>query len=73
MPPDTTPPTIGMALEFMYEILNDRFSYRVKEMAAIILNEIAYSVNRFHAQGLIGNLIKNGIEPMIEDILEDSS
>lgn len=59
--------------DFMYEILKESFSFRVKERAAVILNDIAYSVNRFHAQGLIGNLIKNGIEPMIEDILEGNT
>ena len=55
---------------FMYEILKDRFSFRVKEIAAIILNEIAYSFNRYHAQGLIKDIISIGIEPIIEDILK---
>lgn len=54
----------------MYEILKDRFSFRVKEIAAIILNEIAYSFNRYHAQGLIKDIISIGIEPIIEDILK---
>lgn len=56
--------------DFMYEILNDSFSFRVKEIAAFILNEIAYSVNRFHAQRLIKDIISAGIEPIIEDILK---
>lgn len=55
---------------FMYEILKDRFSFRVKEIASIILNEIAYSFNRYHAQGLIKDIISIGIEPIIEDILK---
>ncbi|HAR6206971.1 protein kinase [Staphylococcus pseudintermedius] len=56
--------------DFMYEILTDTFSYRVKEIAAITLNEIAYSANRFHAQRLIKDIISIGIEPIIEDILK---
>ncbi|HCW3604099.1 TPA: protein kinase domain-containing protein [Staphylococcus aureus] len=56
--------------DFMDEILKDRFSFRVKEIAAIILNEIAYSVNRYHAQRLIKDIISIGIEPIIEDILK---
>jgi len=56
--------------DFMYEILTDTFSYRVREIAAITLNEIAYSANRFHAQRLIKDIISIGIEPIIEDILK---
>ncbi|MGJ5912124.1 protein kinase domain-containing protein [Staphylococcus equorum] len=56
--------------DFMYEILTDTFSYRVKEIAAITLNEIAYSVNRFHAQRLIEDIIAIGVEPIIEDVLK---
>src|SRR5699024_1829742 len=56
--------------DFMYEILTDTFSYRVKEIAAITLNEIAYSANRFHAQRLIEDIIAIGVEPIIEDVLK---
>ena len=56
--------------DFMYEILNDTFSFRVKEVAAGTLSEIAYSANRFHAQRLIEEIISTGIEPIIEDILK---
>lgn len=56
--------------DFMDEILKDRFSFRVKEIVGIILNEIAYSVNRYHAQRLIKDIISIGIEPIIEDILK---
>jgi len=50
--------------------LKDSFSFRVKEIATIILNEIAYSVNRYHAQRLIKDIISIGIKPIIEDILK---
>ena len=56
--------------DFMYEILNDTFSFRVNEIAAITLNEIAYSANRFHAQRLVEDIISIGVEPIIEDILK---
>ncbi|MFH4906295.1 kinase, partial [Staphylococcus cohnii] len=56
--------------DFMYEILNDTFSFRVKEVAAGTLSEIAYSAKRFHAQRLIEEIISTGIEPIIEDILK---
>lgn len=55
--------------DFMYKILNDNFSFRVKEIASIILNNIAYSVNRFHARSLIDDILASGVEPIIEDIL----
>lgn len=59
--------------DFMYEILTDTFSYRVKEIAAITLNEIAYSANRFHAQRLIEDIIAIGVEPIIEDVLKGNN
>ena len=34
------------------------------------LHYVAYEVGRFSAQRMIDNLIENGIEPMIESILE---
>lgn len=39
-------------------------------MAAQILRYIAYEVGRFSAQNKIDYLIENGIEAMIESILE---
>lgn len=53
-----------------YMILNETFSYTVKEVAAKILRHVAYTVGRFNAQSKIGNLISNGVEPIIEEILE---
>lgn len=56
--------------EMAYEILrDDQFSFMTKEVAASILRTIAVDVNRFNSQRLIDNLIKQGIEPSIEEIL----
>ncbi|THD14661.1 hypothetical protein CI793_14540 [Anoxybacillus ayderensis] len=52
-----------------YLILLDRFSFVTNQKAAYILSHIAYSVNRFHAQRLIDDLIAKGVEPLIEEIL----
>ncbi|MDO5376385.1 MAG: protein kinase [Staphylococcus rostri] len=57
--------------DFMYEILSQSFSFRVNEIAAKILNRIAYDVNRFYAQRLAQKLIKEGVEPIIENILSE--
>ena len=59
--------------EFSYfacRVLNGKFSYIIKEIAANILSYIAWKVNRFSARRMIEELIKNGIEPLLEDILE---
>ena len=56
--------------QLAYRILNaEGFSYVTKETAANVLYSIAYEVNRFNAQNLVGKLLDKGIEPMIEDIL----
>lgn len=55
---------------FAYKILSEGFPFTVMEIAANILNYIAYSVNRFNAQGLVKKIMEIGVEPMIEDILE---
>ena len=52
------------------EILNARFDFSVKEIAASILRYVAYDVNRFSAQDMVNNLIEQGLEPMLEDILQ---
>lgn len=53
-----------------YKILRDNFPYVVKEIAANILRYVATDVNRFNAQGLVKQLKDEGIEPMLEDILD---
>ena len=52
------------------KIIQNRFDFGVKEIAANILRYIAFDVNRFSAQHMIENLIDQGIEPMLEDILQ---
>lgn len=51
------------------DIIKNKFPYVVKEIAANILRYVAVDVHRFHAQRLIDDLVKFGIEPMLEDIL----
>lgn len=56
---------------FVYEILKvDHISYVVKELASNILKEIAYDINRFTAQRLIDSILKFGIEPSLEELLQ---
>lgn len=55
---------------FSYTVLKSKFSYMVNEVAANIMKDIAYDINRFNAQRLIENLLEGGLEPMIEDILK---
>lgn len=53
-----------------FDILNlDNTSYITKEIAARILNDIAYGVNRFEAQRFVTVLLDKGLEPTIEEIL----
>jgi hypothetical protein len=59
---------------FAYRILlENTFSYVVKELAANILRYVAYDVNRFSAQRLVEKLKQHGIEPLLEDILAYST
>ncbi|MPQ32190.1 serine/threonine protein kinase [Clostridium estertheticum] len=53
-----------------YNILSDNFPFAIKERSAIILNHVAYVVNRFSAQHMVDELIESGIEPLIEEILK---
>ena len=55
---------------FAYRVLKDNFPFVVKETAANILRYVATIVNRFSAQHLVEELKQNGIEPMLEDILD---
>lgn len=55
--------------KFAYNILKADFQYSVKEIAAKMLQYIAFIVNRFYAQDLIEMLKNEGVEPMIEEIL----
>lgn len=53
-----------------YRVLSGNFSFTVNEIAARILKDVAYTVGRFSAQRMIDNLIDEGLEPLIESILE---
>lgn len=55
---------------FAYRVLKDPFPFVVKEIAANILRFVATDVNRFSAQRLVERLKVDGLEPMIEDILD---
>lgn len=50
-------------------IFNDR-TYVAQEIAADILNDVAYGVNRFNMQKLVDELIGRGIDPTIEERLK---
>ncbi|TDX42300.1 protein kinase-like protein [Halanaerobium congolense] len=52
-------------------IIKAKFPFVSKEIAAKVLNYNANEVNRFHAQRIIEELIDKGVEPLIEDILEE--
>lgn len=56
---------------FAYSILkkNMNYSFEINACAAEILNWGACTVNRFHAQALVADLENQGLEPLIEDIL----
>ncbi|GHU42082.1 protein kinase [Bacilli bacterium] len=47
------------------------FSFTINEIAAKILRYVAKDVNRFNAQRKVDNLLTQGLEPMIEEILEN--
>lgn len=54
---------------FAYNVLlSNSFGFVVKELAANMLRYVAVDVNRFYAQGLVEDIKKHGLEPMLEDI-----
>lgn len=56
---------------FAARILKGKYSFVVKETAANILRYVAWDVNRFSAQHLVKNLLNDGLEPMLEDIIKE--
>ena len=54
---------------FADNVLRGQYSYVVKETAAQILSYIAWIINRYNAQGLVHELEKDGIDPMLEEII----
>ncbi|RMI52636.1 hypothetical protein, partial [Streptococcus iniae] len=53
-----------------YRVLRGDFPFTVNEVAARILKYVAYTAGRFSAQHMIDSLIDEGIEPLIESMLE---
>jgi len=56
---------------FSARVLDDDFSFVVKEIAATILRYVAWDVNRFSAQRVVERLLSSGIDPMLEDIIRE--
>ena len=56
---------------YAYEVLQGNYEFVVKEIASNILRYVAWDINRFSAQDKVKNLINNGIDPMLEDIIQD--
>ena len=56
---------------FAKRVILGRYSFVVKEIAANILRFVAWDVNRFNAQAMVEDLINEGIEPMLEDIIRN--
>ena len=55
---------------FANKVIREKgLSYETKEIAAYMMKNIAFNVGRFSAQGLADDLIRSGIEPMLEDII----
>ena len=55
--------------DFAYGVVGG-YSYVVSDVACNILRYIAKFINRFHAQDLVQNLLDDGLEPNLEEILE---
>lgn len=63
-------PTYDPIASFAYKALMSDSSFVVKELAAEILRYVAFDINRFNAQRLVEKAIHNGLEPLIEEILQ---
>lgn len=60
-----------MYSSFAKRVILGRYSFVVKEIAANILRFVAWDVNRFNAQAMVEVLINEGIEPMLEEIIQN--
>lgn len=56
--------------KFAYRVASEKFFYSCKEIACNILRYIAYYRNRYDAQRLVSDLLENGLEPSLEEILQ---
>lgn len=54
---------------FAKNVLKGNYSYAVKETAANILRFVAWDVNRFSAQHMVDDIIHEGIEPLLEEVI----
>lgn len=54
---------------FAGRVLRGNYSYVVKETAANIIRFVAWDVNRFVIQHLVEDLINEGLEPLLEDVI----
>lgn len=55
---------------FARNVLIGDYSFRIKEIAANILRYVAWDVNRFNAQHMVKEIINAGVDPMLEEIIE---
>lgn len=55
---------------FANGIINSSFSFPIKELAAQIARYIAFDVNRYSIQHIVARTIENGIDPLLEEMLE---
>lgn len=54
---------------FSKRVILDKFSFGVKEIAANFFRYVARDVNKFSAQHMVEDIIGEGIDPMLEDII----
>ena len=54
---------------FAKNVLRGNYSYVVKETAANILRFVAWDVNRFSAQHMVEDIVNEGIEPLLEEVI----
>lgn len=58
--------------DFMFKVVNNmNFSFAIREIAANVINYVAKSINRFGVQEKVKKLTNEGVEPLIEEILQD--
>jgi hypothetical protein len=55
-----------------YNVIHKNLAYVAQEIAARILAEVAYGKNRYKIQELVIKLIKKGVDPLIEEILNNN-
>lgn len=56
---------------FAKKVILGKYSFVVKEIAANILRFVAWDVRRFTAQDMVKEVINVGIEPMLEEIIQN--